>query len=105
MLSCCLWIQFDDVRTIQSSKNICPHKGINFLIANFIEGIPVPLISPFTILEWNKYDSNEIAQILSFSYQFFYDDVYILLFVLKSKFDWFDVQTFAATYAFIVVRD
>ena len=42
------------------------------------KGLPVPLTLQSVILEWNKYNSNEIATIFEFSFYFLYDDAHIL---------------------------
>ena len=63
MIFCCLRVQFDDVRTTQISNDTCPHKGFDLLIADFLEGLPVPLVSPSAISKWNKNDSDEIEAI------------------------------------------
>ena len=64
MLSFCLGVQFDDNRTTQLSGNVFLHKEFDLLIAYLPKGLPVPLISPSKVLEWNKHDNNEIGAIL-----------------------------------------
>lgn len=64
MLSFCLGVQFDDNRTTQLSCNVFLHKELDLLIAYLPKGLPVPLISPSEVLEWNKHDNNEIGAIL-----------------------------------------
>ena len=77
---CCLW-QFDGVHKTNQSNDSCPHKGFDLLIVDLPEGLPVLHISPSTVPEWNKHNTNEIEAIFEFSYFFLHDDVYILLFV------------------------
>jgi hypothetical protein len=105
MLLCRLRLQFDDVRTTQISNDICPHRGFDLLIADLSEGLPMPIVSPSAIPEWNKRDSDEIEAIFEFAFHFLHDDAHILLFVPESKNVRLDVRTFAATYEFVLIRD
>ena len=98
-------MQFDDMRTTQVSNDTCPHRGFDLLIADLPKGLPVPLISPSSIPEWNKHDSDEIEAIFEFAFHFLHDDAHILLFVPKSKNVRLDVRTFAAIYEFNLIRD
>lgn len=64
-----------------SSKS-CPHTGIDLLIADIPEGLPVPSISsgPSIIPSWNKIDSNCVESIFAFADAFLHDDAALLLF-------------------------
>ncbi len=61
------------------------HRGFDLLIADLPKELPVPLISPSSIPEWNKHDSDEIEAIFEFAFHFLHDDAYIFLFVSVSK--------------------
>ena len=86
-------VQFDDVRTTQISNDIFLYKEFDLLIANFPEGLPVPLVSPSAIPKWSKHDGDKMEAIFEFAFHFLHNDAHILVFVPKSKNIRVDVRT------------
>ena len=103
---CCLQ-QFDGLRTTNVSNDTCPHRGFNLLVADLLEGLPVPHTScpPLVVPKWNKHNTTKIEAIFEFAFLFPHDNAFILLFISECKYVCQDVRTYSATYSFTLLKD
>ena len=86
---------------------MCGHTGIDLLIADIPEGLPVPNVSsPSTAIpDWNALPSGFVESIFIFAETFLHDDAALLLFHCDDPNIHNEVVEWAQEYGFKVHRD
>ena len=102
-----IYLQVGFGRTHRVSSPQCKHSGLDLIIANIPENLPVPGISaPFTsVPPWNMRPEGYVESIFEFGDVYLHDDAAILLFHCDDRALYSEVEEAAEQYNFRLCKD
>ncbi len=85
----------------------CPGTGIDLIIADIPEGLPVPNVStPYSLVpSWNELPEGYVGNVFDFASIHLHDDAALLLIHPDSRALCDEIQDWCETYEFEVYRD
>ena len=81
------------------------HSGLDLIIADVPENLPVPLVSSSAVPEWNKRSEGYFEYLFSFAAANLHDDAILLVIHPHDPALLLDLQNWAYTFEFELLRD